>query len=1066
MPAEVNQPCQCCNSITNIQGDDGLCNACRKGMFPFSCLLNEDLSQLIPEKQTIDYSKKLYELENQTFNPLLYNDLHNKIFDDIDPDVNYYNNQNINCNYYIEDSLNELLRSNKNNMHSFSMIHWNIRSAPRNLDSMDSYLQNINIKFDIIGLSETWFNENNIDRYHLEGYVHEHNYRKEKRGGGVSLFIKNNVNYKPREDLNVLCGSVEALFIEVSKDVIGCNKNIVLGCIYRPPDSNIEQFIKNISDVFNVLNRENNTVYLLGDFNINLLNINSHRLTADFLETIFSYSFLPIINKPTRVKNNSATIIDNILCNDVQNQNLLSGILCTDITDHFPIFSLIKSNKVNSAPEFITKRLFNEQNLDKFKEGLVTNNWNIIVEGNNCKEAFSKFHTTFSRLYEECFPFKRIKIGYRNRKPWLTPGLKKSIKVKNKLYVMSIKYPSNENCKKYQDYKRTLNKLLRNLERSHYDNLFKQNIGNIKKSWDLIKEIINKKPSKINKTDFEIGGNKVSDDNLIANTFNEYFINIGSKISQSLPTIQRTFSSFMPANNPNSIFLKPANSDEVKSIIQSLKKKSPGWDGINPVVIKDTFPYYIDALTALINKSITEGYFPDELKTAKVIPLYKNNKASLVNNYRPVSILSTFAKIFERIIYNRLISFINKHNLLYKYQFGFRKEYNTNLALITLIDKILDALDSGKYVVGVFLDFSKAFDTVNHDILLKKLDIYGIRGIALKWLKSYLERRTQYVVYNGESSLLGEVRCGVPQGSVLGPLLYLMYVNDIANVSSNILPILFADDTNIFLEGHDVNSVIDQMNIEMKKLLEWTIANKLSLNIDKTNYMVFTTKGKPVQSNLSVIINDKPLKQVKSSKFLGVIIDDRLSWTEHTKYLKNKIAKGIGILCKARKVLNESTLVTIYNSFIYPYITYGLEVWGNAAEIHLKPMIVLQKRAIRIIKSAHYREHTPPLFKSCNLLQFKDVYTSSVAKQMFKIMKDLTPKFLREMFTVNFNLHNHQTRQSHRLHIPIARTNLKKKSFRCAGVYVWNSVMSNLNLNCNFITFKKRIKEYLINRLP
>lgn len=1062
MPNDINNLCQICNKANNI-GDDRLCGACRKDLLPFNCLPNQDLINTILETNAPNYYKRLQEIETDIFNPDMYNDIHNIMeFDNIDPDINYFNNQNVNCNYYLEDDINRIMNQNPDdNLCSFAITHWNIRSAPKNLESMEYYLQNVNIKFDIIGLTETWFNENNVNRYDMDGYVHEYNYRKSRKGGGVSLFIKNNIKYKPRADLDVICESAEALFIEVSKDVVGCDKNIVIGCIYRPPDSNIETFIRSLSNIFNRLNRENNMVYLMGDFNINLLNVNSHRLTADFIETIFSYSFLPLINKPTRVKSNSASIIDNIFCNNFQNKEMLSGVLCTDISDHFPIFCVIQFNNVKLSPEFIIKRLINENNINKFKTGLALIDWINIVSNDNYREAFSNFHSTFTKLYEDCFPFKRVKISYSNRKPWLTPGLKKSIKTKNKLYINSIKNPSDENCTKYHEYKRTLNKLLRNSERMHYDDLFKQNIGNIKKSWDLIREVINKKPSKLKTTDFNIDGRRVDDDKLIANSFNEYYIDIGCKISQSLPSIQKTFSSFMPASNPSSIFLKPTNCDEVKSIIEVLKKKSPGWDGLDPVVIKETFPYFINTLTTLINRSMTEGYFPDELKTAKVIPLFKNNDASLINNYRPVSILSTFSKIFERIMYNRLMSFINKHNLLYKFQFGFRKDYNTNLALITLIDKISDALDSGKNVVGVFLDFSKAFDTVNHEILLKKLDIYGIRGMALKWLTSYLESRTQFVSYNGVQSIKDKVRCGVPQGSVLGPLLYLLYVNDMANVSTNILPILFADDTNVFIEGNNIDTIIEKMNLEMNKLVEWTIANKLSLNVDKTNYMIFKTKGKRVQSRLSVNINNKPLKQVKSSKFLGVIIDEHLSWNEHTKYLKSKLSKAIGILCKARKVLNVSTLVTIYNSFIYPYLTYGVEVWGNAVECNIKPIITLQKRAIRMINSAHYRAHTPPLFKRLNLLPFKDVFTSSVAKVMFKIMKNLTPRFLKDMFTVNSNLHHHITRQCHKLHIPMARTNIRKKSFRYEGVHIWNNIMSKINLECTFATFKRRIKEYL-----
>ena len=329
----------------------------------------------------------------------------------------------------------------------------------------------------------------------------------------------------------------------------------------------------------------------------------------------------------------------------------------------------------------------------------------------------------------------------------------------------------------------------------------------------------------------------------------------------------------MPAPNPNAIFLRPTDYNEVKTTIMNLKKKCPGWDDVDALVVKETVALYIEPLTKIINLSLTEGIFPNELKTAKITPIYKSEDVTLVANYRPVSVLSVFSKILERIMYTRIISFINENNLLYKYQFGFRKGHSTEHALISLVDKISEELDSGKQVLGVFLDFSKAFDTVDHKILLSKLNHYGIRGPALNCVQSYLENILQYVLYNGVSSSRGLVKSGVPQGSVLGPLLYLIYVNDIANVSPNLLPILFADDTNVFLSGDSVDEMILTMNIEIKKITDWTVANKLSINIKKTHYMIFTTKRRTVNTNNNITINGKTIDKVEKTEFLGVITD-------------------------------------------------------------------------------------------------------------------------------------------------------------------------------------------------
>lgn len=1056
--------CYICKDLLDYARIDNFCVQCRMNIFPFNNLSDIDFSQIISNDQPADHQYKLSDLENKIFNPELVNEIHNNIFADVDPDLNFYNNQanlNCNCSYYLEDGFNTKINGLTNNSAIFSLIHLNIRSAPKNLNKFEAYLHNIDINFNVIGLTETWFNENNIERYTMQGYNHEYEYRKSKKGGGVSMFIAKETEYTLRSDL-VLSNSVESVFIELDKGIVDCNRKVVMGCIYRPPDTNLQEFLVDLNSLLNKLSHENKSVYLMGDFNINLLNSNSHSLTADFIETLFSYFYIPLINKPTRVKENSATIIDNIFSNDAQNCEILSGILYTDLSDHFPIFCILNSKDKKAQHENIFRRSFNEKNKQKFRNRLLETDWANIIGDGSCQDAFSKFHSYFRKLYDDCFPLIQIRKSYKNRKNWLTIGLKNSIKVKNKMYIVSTKYPTSENKKTYSEYKRTLSRILKQAEREHYDNLFKQNVGNIRKSWEIIKEVINKSPNSRNISEFIIEGNRVTNANHIANAFNDFYLNIGTKISQSLPIIQKTFSTFMPPSNPSTIFLRPTTCNEVMNLISEMKRKCPGWDGLDATVIKETAPYFVDTLTSLINKSMAEGIFPTELKIAKVIPLYKNNDATLINNYRPVSILPLFSKIFEKIMYARLMSFINKHNLLYNLQFGFRKGYNTNLALITLIDKLSEALDNGNHVVGVFLDFSKAFDTVNHNILLKKLNTYGIRGIALKWLSSYLNNRTQYVNFNDENSRYGNIKCGVPQGSVLGPLLYLIYVNDIVNVSPNLFPILFADDTNIFLEGNNIDNVVDNMNLELNKLMDWTIANKLSLNVDKTNYMIFSMKGKRAKPNRNLYINNRQLKRVEYTKFLGVIIDDKLSWNEHVKYIKNKMSKGIGILCKARKLLNVSTLVNIYNSFIYPYITYGIEVWGSAAESNLKPIINLQKRAVRIVVSARYRDHTAPIFKSLKLLPFKDAYIFSVAKLMFKIINNYTPRFIKDMFTPNCSIHQHLTRQRQRLRIPRSRTNLRKITFRHRGVTVWNDIVDAVYVNCSFNIFKRRLKEYLL----
>ena len=315
--------------------------------------------------------------------------------------------------------------------------------------------------------------------------------------------------------------------------------------------------------------------------------------------------------------------------------------------------------------------------------------------------------------------------------------------------------------------------------------------------------------------------------------------------------------------------------------------KSAGPDGFGPAIIKQFSTNLIPPLVYIYNMSLFEGkVVPEKLKISKISPVYKKDDCKIMSNYRPISLLSIFNKLLEKLVYKRLIDFLNHNNTLYKYQFGFRKNHSTSLALIETIDMIYESLDKGEFVIGIYFDLQKAFDTVDHKILLDKLYNYGIRGNLYEWLGNYLFNRSQYTVVNNVSSDFGNVTCGVPQGSVLGPLLFLIYTNDLTNSVPDAKIKLFADDTNLFIHGDDILLLIKQANMLLSDLNDWFLANKLSLHIDETCYSLFANRY--YSPDIVLRINNIEIKRVKSCKYLGVYIDDRLTWNEHILYVREK----------------------------------------------------------------------------------------------------------------------------------------------------------------------------------
>ena len=498
-----------------------------------------------------------------------------------------------------------------------------------------------------------------------------------------------------------------------------------------------------------------------------------------------------------------------------------------------------------------------------------------------------------------------------------------------------------------------------------------------------------------------------SDPSRIANVLNDHFASVGPKLANKLPTVQRKYFDFLNrSNSPASSFafnlVTPA---EVElEILRIPINKSHGLYSCPTQLLKYSSNVISSILAEIINLSISTGMYPTKLKMAKIIPIFKAEDNTKANNYRPISLLSNFNRIFEKLVFSRMESFIEQKDILSPSQFGFRKAHSTQHAILDIVSTIQDNMGKRLFSCGVFIDLKKAFDTVDHKILLHKLDHYGFRGVISKWFSSYLEGRTQTTQIGSFISKRKNISCGVPQGSVLGPLLFLIYVNDIQESSDKLKFFLFADDTNAVYADKNLKSLESTVNQELCKLFDWLTANKLTLNIKKTNFVIFRPAQRKLTYHPKIMIFDNDqnknvaLECKEFVRYLGIIIDNNLSWKHHIDHVAIKMSRTVGLICKLRHFLPRNTLLTIYRSLVAPYLTYGLTAWGQAYKSHLEKLLKLQKRALRFIYFSERNQHAIPLFTDAGVLPLKFLYYEHLANLMFEIRHNNAPENIQDLF--------------------------------------------------------------------
>ena len=729
-----------------------------------------------------------------------------------------------------------------------------------------------------------------------------------------------------------------------------------------------------------------------------------------------------------------------------------------------PNFLIIESFAFSVHKEKSFRRDYSNYNEEALLSEFRSIDWSNLFQGlSDTTEMFDKFYTKVSNIINSHLPLKPLtrKESKFQTKPWITPGLKVSINNKNRLYRHYLKTRTCYSHTKFKCYRNKLNHLLKLSKTNYYKEYFMINKAKTKEIWKGIKQLICLKskgstsPSKL-----IINEHEITNDKAIADQLNNYFSNIGKNLASTVPKPNLPFNCYLDKPQASSFFLSPTTSTEIENIIMSLSSaKASGPFSISTSLLKTLKGILSIPLQLLFNCSFSTGLVPDQFKVARVVPIHKKGSSYLVSNYRPISLLSIFNKLIEKLMYNRIISYLEKFSILHNNQFGFRSKHSTTHALLLLTDRIQRSIDNGTYSCGIFLDLCKAFDTVDHKILLAKLEYYGIRGAPNDWFVSYLSNRRQFVSLSGTNSDYQPVTCGVPQGSVLGPLLFLLYINDMPKCSNILEFHLFADDTNLFLNNPSILNLETNLNVELEKVSQWLYANKLSLNIEKTSFVVFHSPQRRIAHKLNLSISNKSVKSDNQVKYLGLIFDSNLNWKPYLHELSKKVSRGIGVLSKIRYYVNRNILHQLYYSIIYPFLTYGLLIWGNTYSTTLKPLITLQKRAIRTITFSKPDEHSEPLFKELEILKLTDLVTLHNALFMYHYYYNLLPSSFENFFQTVASVHSYNTRLASKstYYINTIKTNYGKFNIRFAAVKVWNHLDESIKY-LPLKTFKNKVK--------
>lgn len=820
-----------------------------------------------------------------------------------------------------------------------------------------------------------------------------------------------------------------------------------LTVIYRPPQidfQTLKTVLKN-----NVINRKKSHI-LIGDFNINIAERN--RTTREYYN-MFKERNYKIMNSKrhcTRINPNGLdSILDHVITNNREKIAKIK-IIPTNLSDHNAVtLQINKTTKRRHKYELL------ELSITDYKQ-ISTNIQNLKPSSITSLEDLSK---SIQRIIET--NQKNIKIRRRKDCPWINENIVTNIKKRNKLFQRLKRHPLNDTYKlEYKTQKDYTNRLVKNTKVQYFQTLIKKYHTDSRKIWELINNQLNKKQkpnsdiTKIMKED----GTTTTDPKEISNELNKYFATVGKNLAQSqINNSNRTPQTTVTQKNIPQIYFEDSTPEEIIEIIKALKDhKAPGFDKITNELLKQNKDKLANIISTLINKTLHDGTYPDYLKQTIIVPIHKKHEKSNPANYRPISMLSAINKILEKVIYQRILTHIQKNDIIYYNQYAFQPQTSTMSAAYDLTTDIKNELDQKKTVIVLYIDMRKAFDTISKHKLIEKLSYYGFKDKELNIIKTYIYNREQRTRVNNIISEPMYAEYGIPQGGNLPPILYTLYVNDLLEQPLHGKIYAYADDTCILYSGDITNNIENKIEKDIQLLEEWCFNNLLTINETKTEYMIYSNKKK--RPHINIYLKNQKLTEVSETIYLGLHMQNTMKWDTHIQKLTEENIKTIAALHKIKTIIPPSFKKPIYHSLFTAKNSYLIQIWGNTTQKNLSKIQRQQNKILKILYKMHYRTPTTDIYKKTHELTIQKLITLHNLLLLHKIQNKKIK--LKTKLHTNRQIHDHKTRRVSHLRSERYRHKHCSQILTTKAIEEYNKIPKNVK-QLPHHQFKKHIKRVL-----